>query len=412
MTDSVSASGINQGELDPEVRPQDDLFRHVNGKWIARSEIPADKARWGSFTLLAEESEMAVRDIILESQAAAGSQERKVGDLYASFLDEERIEALGATPLAADLATVDTITSIPELLGTLGRLERAGVSGAFGLFVDNDPGNPERYLVMLQQGGLSLPDESYYRDEKFADIRVAYLAFLERMFTLSGLDDAPGRAQRVFDLETELATHHWDKVASRDSEKSYNLRTWGQVSALAAGADLDLWLDALGVPAGSFDEVVVRQPSFIAGLAESLTEDALDSWTDWLRWQIIRSSSSYLSGEFRHPAAARALEARRLAGRVRARRGRGPHLRGAPLQADREGEHGRARRPPRRGVRAEHPRARLDDRGDPRPRAGEARQVHPEDRLPGQVARLLKHRDRARQPARQRAGHQRLRVPP
>ncbi|MFC5929872.1 peptidase M13 [Cryobacterium melibiosiphilum] len=299
MTDSVSASGINQDELDPEVRPQDDLFRHVNGKWIARTEIPADKARWGSFTLLAEESEKAVRDIILESQAAEpGTQERKVGDLYASFLDEERIEALGATPLAADLATVDTITSIPELLSTLGRLERAGVSGAFGLFVDNDPGNPERYLVMLQQGGLSLPDESYYRDEKFADIRVAYLAFLERMFTLAGQDDAPGRAQRVFDLETELATHHWDKVASRDSEKSYNLRTWGQVSALAAGADLDLWLDALDVPAGSFDEVVVRQPSFIAGLAESLTEDALESWTDWLRWQIIRSSSSYLSGEF------------------------------------------------------------------------------------------------------------------
>ncbi|TFD45934.1 peptidase M13 [Cryobacterium frigoriphilum] len=299
MTDSVSASGINQDELDPEVRPQDDLFRHVNGKWIARSEIPADKARWGSFTLLAEESEKAVRDIILESQAAAeGTQERKVGDLFASFLDEERIEALGATPLAADLATVDTVTSIPELLSTLGRLERAGVSGAFGLFVDNDPGDPERYLVMLQQGGLSLPDESYYRDEKFADIRVAYLAFLERMFTLAGVSDAPARAQRVFDLETELATHHWDKVASRDSEKSYNLRTWGQVSALAAGADLDLWLDALNVPIGSFDEVVVRQPSFISGLAETLSEDRLESWTDWLRWQIIRSSSSYLSGDF------------------------------------------------------------------------------------------------------------------
>ena len=299
MTDSVSASGINQTELDSEVRPQDDLFRHVNGKWIARSEIPADKARWGSFTLLAEESEQAVRDIILESQSAEpGTQERKVGDLFASFLDEERIDALGATPLAADLASVDTVTSIPELLSALGGLERAGVSGAFGLFVDNDPGNPERYLVMLQQGGISLPDESYYRDEKFADIRVAYLAFLERMFTLSGLDDAAVRAQRVFDLETELAAHHWDKVASRDSEKSYNLRTWGQVSALAAGADLDLWLDALNVPANSFDEVVVRQPSFISGLAETLTEDRLASWTDWLRWQIIRSSSSYLSGDF------------------------------------------------------------------------------------------------------------------
>src|SRR5680860_1175846 len=161
MTDQVSASGIDLTELDPETRPQDDLFRHVNGKWIARSEIPADKARWGSFTLLAEESEAAVRDIILEAQSAApGTLERKFGDLYTSFLDEERIEALGATPLAADLATVDAVTTISELLSALGRLERAGVSGAFHLFVDNDPGDPDRYRVFIEQGGLGLPDES------------------------------------------------------------------------------------------------------------------------------------------------------------------------------------------------------------------------------------------------------------
>ena len=299
MTDSVSASGINQGELDAEVRPQDDLFRHVNGKWIARTEIPADKARWGSFTLLAEEAEKAVRDIILESQSAEpGTQERKVGDLFASFLDEERIEALGATPLTADLAAVDAVTSISELLSTLGRLERAGVAGAFQLYVDNDPGDPERYLVFVQQGGIGLPDESYYREDKFAGIRDSYLVFLERMFTLAGVSDAAARAKRVFDLETEIAGHHWDKVESRDSEKSYNLRTWGQMSALAAGADLDLWLDALDAPERSFDEVVVRQPSFVVGLAATLTDDRLDAWTDWLRWQVIRSSSSYLSGDF------------------------------------------------------------------------------------------------------------------
>ncbi|MFO7689848.1 MAG: M13-type metalloendopeptidase [Cryobacterium sp.] len=299
MTDSVSASGINKGELDAEVRPQDDLFRHVNGAWIARTEIPADKARWGSFTLLAEEAEKAVRDIILESQSAEpGTQERKVGDLFASFLDEDRIEALGATPLAGDLAQVDAVTSISELLSTLGRLERAGVSGAFQLYVDNDPGDPERYLVFVQQGGIGLPDESYYREDKFAGIRDSYLAFLEKMFTLSGVSDAAARAQRVFDLETEIAAHHWDKVESRDSEKSYNLRTWGQMSALAAGADLDLWLDCLDAPDGAFDEVVVRQPSFVAGLSTTLTDDRLESWTDWLRWQVIRSSSSYLSGEF------------------------------------------------------------------------------------------------------------------
>ena len=299
MTSLATASGINRHELDPEVRPQDDLFRHVNGKWIARSEIPSDKARWGSFMMLAEDAEKAVREIIVEAQTApAGTLERKFGDLYTSFLDEERIEALGATPLESDLKAVDAVTTISELLATLGRLERGGVAGAFHLYVDNDPGNPERYLVFIAQGGIGLPDESYYREEKFADIRAKYLEFLERMFTLAGFADAADRAARVFALETELASHHWDKVETRDSEKTYNLRTWGQVSALAAGADVDLWLEGLDAPAGALEEVVVREPSYIAGLAITLTEDRLQSWQDWLRWQVIRSSAAYLSGEF------------------------------------------------------------------------------------------------------------------
>ena len=299
MTELATASGINQNELDPEVRPQDDLFRHVNGKWIARSEIPADKARWGSFMMLAEDAEKAVREIIIEAQTApTGSLERKFGDLYTSFLDEERIEALGATPLQKDLEAVDAVTTISELLATLGRLERGGVAGAFHLYVDNDPGNPERYLVFIAQGGIGLPDESYYREEKFAEIRTKYQEFLEQMFTLTGFADAAPRAARVFDLETELASHHWDKVATRDSEKTYNLRTWGQVSALAAGADVDLWLEGLDAPAGALEEVVVREPSYIAGLAATLTDDRLGAWQDWLRWQVIRSSAAYLSGEF------------------------------------------------------------------------------------------------------------------
>ena len=299
MTELATASGINQNELDPEVRPQDDLFRHMNGKWIARSEIPADKARWGSFMMLAEDAEKAVREIIVEAQTApAGSLERKFGDLYTSFLDEERIEALGATPLRDDLAAVDAVTTISELLSTLGRLERGGVAGAFHPYVDNDPGNPERYLVFIAQGGIGLPDESYYREEKFAEIRTKYQEFLERMFTLAGFADAAERAGRVFILETELASHHWDKVSTRDSEKTYNLRTWGQVSALAAGANVDLWLEGLGAPAGAFEEVVVREPSYISGLATALSDDRLESWQDWLRWQVIRSSAAYLSGDF------------------------------------------------------------------------------------------------------------------
>ncbi|MET0784354.1 MAG: peptidase M13, partial [Leifsonia flava] len=303
MTDALS-SGIDLDELDAGIRPQDDLFRHVNGKWIDRTEIPADKARYGSFYLLHEEAEKAVRDIIVESADAgadASVEERKVGDLYASFMDEERIEELGATPIAEQLALAASVHSVPDLLSALGSLERAGTSGFAQLFVDNDPGNPERYLVFVEQGGIGLPDESYFRDEKFAEIREKYRAHLARMFGLAGLDDAEARAARVFELETAIAAQHWDNVASRDSEKTYNLTTWADAAAAVAAAsdaDLNVWFDALGAPAGSFDELVVRQPTFLAGLGELLDETHIDAWRDWLAWQIIRSNSAYLSTAF------------------------------------------------------------------------------------------------------------------
>jgi putative endopeptidase len=289
-------SGIDTTELDPAVRPQDDLFRHVNGKWIDRTEIPADKARYGSFTLLAEEAEKAVREIIEESQAAEpGTEARKLGDLYGSFLDEDRIEKVGLSALSGDLAAVDAIDSIPALVGELGRFERLGTSGFLQAFVDNDPGDPERYLVFLEQGGIGLPDESYFREEKFADIRSGYQAFLERMFTLAGLSDPAERAARVFALETEIAAQHWDNVRTRDSQATYNPMPWAEVETLAGPAPLAGWLTALDVPDGAFAEVVVREPSFVSGLGSLLTADRLDSWTDWLRWQLIRSSAPYLT---------------------------------------------------------------------------------------------------------------------
>ncbi|MEO6534151.1 MAG: M13-type metalloendopeptidase [Pseudolysinimonas sp.] len=291
-------SGIKTDELDPAVRPQDDLFRHVNGKWIARTEIPSDKARWGSFYLLAEAAEKAVHDIIEESQTAKpGTEARKVGDLYSSFMDEERIEKVGLSALAGDLDAVQKIDSVPALVSELGRFERLGTSGFLQAFVDNDPGNPERYLVFLEQGGIGLPDESYFREEKFAEIRAGYQLFLERMFSLAGLSDPAERAGRVFALETEIASQHWDNVRTRDSQATYNLLPWSEVEKLAGSAPLDDWLAGLDVPAGAFDEVVVREPSFVTGIGALLTADRLESWTDWLRWQLIRSSAPYLTKE-------------------------------------------------------------------------------------------------------------------
>ena len=296
MTDAALRAGIEVDELDPEIRPQDDLFRHANGTWIARTPIPEDKARYGTFLMLAEAAEQAVREIIEDApDAEPGTEARKFGDLYASFMDEERIEALGAAPLEPLLAQVDGIQTLDDLMPLVGRLERGGVSGFYGAYVDNDPGNPERYIVHLSQSGLGLPDEAYYREEKHAETRAAYLTFLERILALAGLDDTAARAARILSLETALAAHHWDTVSNRDAQKTYNLRAWREVTDAAPGVDLDGWLAGMGAPEGSFDEVVLAQPSFTEGLATLVTAERLDQWGDWLRWQIVRSFAPYLS---------------------------------------------------------------------------------------------------------------------
>ena len=289
-------------ELDPAIRPQDDLFRHVNGQWIARTEIPADKARYGSFAVLAENAEEAVRDIITGTEAPeAGSfaktEAEKVAALYASFMDVERIDALGAEPIQEDLERALGAASIEDLIRVTAELEHEGVGGFVGMYIDNDPGNPDRYIPMMMQAGIGLPDESYYREEQFQENRDAYLAHLERMFGLVGLENAADLANRVFTLETEIASKHWDKVASRDIQKLYNLRTFAELEELTPGFSWTNYLTWMGADPHSFSEVVVGMPDAIQGVFDLLTEERLEDWKAWLAWRIVAGSAALLSQE-------------------------------------------------------------------------------------------------------------------
>ena len=204
MTTQPLTSGFDPTDFSTKTRPQDDLFQYVNGNWIERTPLPEDKARYGTFDILADGAELAIREILEESRTASeGSEARKVGDLYSSFLDEERVNQLGAGPLVDRLALVDAVSTVNELLSLIGRLQRRGIGGFFAVFVNNDPGDPERYVTMFEQGGLSLPDESYYREEHFASIRDAFVVHVERMLELAGKSDAATRAKRIFELEIQ-----------------------------------------------------------------------------------------------------------------------------------------------------------------------------------------------------------------
>ncbi|HWM17820.1 MAG TPA: M13-type metalloendopeptidase [Microbacterium sp.] len=298
MTDA-SRSGIALDELSAQIRPQDDLFRHVNGAWLERTEIPDDKARWGSFHLIAEQAEKDVRAIVEETQdAEQGTESRKIGDLYASFMDTERIAELGASPLTDQLARIDAIASVPDLLRTLGEFERDGLGGLIGLYIEPDPGDPKRYVPFLVQGGLSLPDESYYRLDSFEELRTAYRGHLHRLLDLAGVADAEASADRVFALETELATHHWDNVRSRDAVATYNLKSWAEVTDLV-GVDLQPWLEGTAPGhEGAFAEANVYQPSFLEGLGSLLIEDRLDDWKAWLRYRVVHGAAAFLPDPF------------------------------------------------------------------------------------------------------------------
>ncbi|MDL9979454.1 M13 family metallopeptidase [Microbacterium sp. ASV49] len=292
-------SGLELDELSAEIRPQDDLYRHVNGNWIERTAIPEDKARWGSFHLIAEQAEKDVRAIIEESQTAeAGTEARKIGDLYASFMDTARVAELGASPLVAQLESVDAIDSVAAFLRTVGELERDGVGGIIDLYVEPDPGDPTRYVPFLVQGGITLPDESYYRLENFAETRIVYREHIERILGLAGIEDAAAQADRIVALETDLATNHWDNVRSRDAVETYNLRSWDEVQTLA-GVDLQPWLDGIAPGrADAFAEVVVYQPSFVESLGGLLVADRLEAWKSWLRFKIVHGAAAFLSDEF------------------------------------------------------------------------------------------------------------------
>ncbi|MEJ6488561.1 peptidase M13 [Leucobacter sp. USCH14] len=302
MSNAAPASGIDLTELDPAVRPQDDLYRHVNGKWIDRTEIPSDKARYGSFAVLAENAEEAVRDIITGTEspapgAGATTEADKVAALYASFMDVERADAQGAEPIAADIARAREIGTIEELLTVVAQFERQGLGGFYGMYIDNDPGDPARYIVFVMQGGLGLPDESYYREEQFAEIREQYRAHIARMLGLAGVAEPDRLAGLAFDLERRIAATHWDKVASRDIQKLYNLRTFAQLQELTPNLDWKAYLRAMGAPESAFAEVVAAQPDAITGLSELLVDAELDAWRAWVIWGIVRSSAALLSQE-------------------------------------------------------------------------------------------------------------------
>jgi putative endopeptidase len=303
VTVEAIRSGIDLSHLDAGARPQDDLFGHVNGRWLTDHEMPADRATDGAFRLLADRAEEQVRDIITEAAAlksAEGTDPQRIGDLYASFMDTETIARRGVRPLLDELAGVDAASTPSELAAELGKLQRTGIGGGTGVYVDTDSKDSSRYLLHLSQSGLGLPDESYYRDPQHAAILAEYPKHIARMFALVyGEQDADwdATAAKIVALETQIAAAHWDVVKRRDADLTYNLRTFDQLRSEATGFDWALWLHGLGAAADDAAEVVVRQPDALTAFAALWEKADLEDWKRWLRWRVISGRASLLGDD-------------------------------------------------------------------------------------------------------------------
>lgn len=292
-------SGIALSNIDASVRPQDDLYQHVNGAWLKSTTIRDDRALEGTFTALRDDSELAVREIIEEAAgrgADASGIERKIGDLYNSFMDEAAVEAKGMDPIRDRLAAVYATGSTTDVIELAGRLFRSDVSGLFYIYPAPDAGNPDRILLYTGQGGLGLPDESYYREEKFAPMVEAYRDHVGSMLRLAGVEDPQEAAARVVGLETKLASHHWDNVTLRDPQKTYNLKSASEAHELFPL--METWFDAAGIVPEKREELVVATPDFFAGAASLINSESLAAWQDWLAMRVVSSAAPYLSAEF------------------------------------------------------------------------------------------------------------------
>lgn len=321
--DAILAGVLETAHTDTSVRPQDDLFRFVNGQWLTTAEIPADRPSSGAFTTLRDESEAACRQIVEElaeqfsSVAPEGAAEvlstnrGRVGALYQAFMDEAHLGELGAEPLAEELAPVLGASSKEELARALGEMTPVGFMGVVGADVEVDINDPERYTSWVGQSGLGLPDESYYREEAQAPLRQAYVEHVARMMALAGLTDSFGAsgedlAERVMAVETALAKGHWDRVTCRDVEKMNNPMSWQQIVDSAPDLPWNEWREGIRAAARSagieqtafLEEAIVTQPDYLPHAAGVWQETDLEALKAWVAWHVVHGRASLLSGAF------------------------------------------------------------------------------------------------------------------
>ncbi|WOH39014.1 M13-type metalloendopeptidase [Thalassotalea fonticola] len=293
------ASGIDRANMDESVRPQDDFYLYVNGKWEETNEIPADKTSIGSFYDLRDKSDEDVNTIIEELAAAeslaAGSDEQKVADLFRSFMNVEALNTLGVKPIEPFLAEVAALESKDDLAKFFAKAQISGLDSPLYYYVSVDAKESSTYAGHVWHSGLGLPDRDYYfkEDARFVEMRAAYIAHVAKMFELAGLANPQASAETIMALETKMAKLHWTRVATRDSEARYNKFETAKLNTLTENFNWNVWLETLGVQDQA--NIIINQPDFVTGFGEIVASTDMETWKTFLNWQVVGGFASYLS---------------------------------------------------------------------------------------------------------------------
>ncbi len=291
-------AGIERANGDSSVRAQDDFYRHVNGQWLANTEIPADKSNYGSFGILADAAEAQLRAIIEEAAAAPsepGTEAQKVGDFFKSYMDTAKLEQLGMSPIAPIFNEIDAIADKDALMTWFGQASRSGMRTPVAAFINQDKRDATRYAVYTYQSGLGLPDRDYYLkdDEKSQSLREAYKAHIATMLELAKLDAS---VEAIFAIEAALAKGQWARVDNRDPVKTYNKMPMAELSKLSAAVNWANWTKALGIDSEA--DIIVYQPSYMTAFGDALAAQSLADWKAYAKWKVLSGAAPLLSKDF------------------------------------------------------------------------------------------------------------------
>ncbi len=292
---------VDKSNFDLSVRAQDDLFEHVNGAWLEKTEIPSDKSNYGAFTLLSDLSQSRIKTIVddvSKGNNVKGTDEQKVADLFRSYMDEAKTEELKATPIKQELKSIAAITSKTEVIDWFAKFNKIGVASPIAAGVSQDKGDATQHIMYVSQSGTSLPDRDYYLDADKQDARDALLTYIEKLFTLTDLTEQRKRGKAIVQLETFLARAQWSRVESRDAEKTYNKLDMAALDKLSYGViDWKKYFDANDVPV-AIEQVIVRTPSFFEELATIIEAVDLEVWKAYLQFRYIDAAAPMLSKDF------------------------------------------------------------------------------------------------------------------